>query len=227
MHALQGTAAFFDLDKTLLAKSSGELYIRVMREQGILSRKEVAKLFFASILYRLNLLEPENLMEKVAEKYRGQNEQEMIDSCEDWFRETVKNYFYTTVLKRVKEHQAKGHVLALLTASTIYVAGPTGRFLDIDHILCTRLEVENGLFTGKIHKPVCHDKGKLYWARQFCETHNVDIKKSYFYTDSIQDISTLNAVGFPIPVNPDRSLQKTAIKNGWPIERYKTTLGPV
>jgi len=220
-------AAFFDLDKTLLAKSSGELYIRVLREQGRLSNWDMAKILATSALYGLNLLKPEGLMEKAAAWYEGEPEQDMIDFCEDWFDRTVRNYLYTEAVRRVREHQEQGHVVALLTAATFYVAEPTRRYLGIHHALCTRMEVENGRFTGRLLKPLCHGKGKLYWAIEFCREHGLELDTSYFYTDSIRDLPALEVVGNPRPVNADRSLLRVARRRGWPAERFRTTLGRV
>ena len=225
MREPQNTAAFFDLDRTLLAKSSGDLFIRHLRQNGHIRPSGLVKLIMASVLYRLNLLKPEGTMDRLALQYRGQAEQDMIDFGQQWFQETVKNYLYSEAVERVKEHQTKGHIVALLTAATFYIANPTNRFLNIHHCLCTRMEIEGKLLTGKIVKPICHGEGKLYYARQFCETQGIDLANCYFYTDSIRDLPTLKAVGHPRPVNPDRPLLRTARKYGWPVEFFSGTLG--
>ncbi len=222
-----GVVAFFDLDRTLIGKSSGELYIRRKKKQGRLSKWTLTKLLASTALYGLNLVRPELLMDWAASWYRGESEQEMIDFCEDLFRDTVKALFYTEAVERVREHQTKGHIVALLTAATPYIAEPTGRFLGVEHLLCTRPEVRDGLFTGKLHKPVCHGKGKLYWAIEFCRIHSATLEQSYFYTDSIRDLPALEAVGYPRPVNPDGALERVARRRGWPVARYSTTLGNV
>lgn len=125
------------------------------------------------------------------------------------------------------KHQARGHTVALLTAATSYIAEPAGRFLGIPHLLCTRLEVRNGCFTGKLIKPICHGKGRLYWAIEFCESLGADLEKSYFYTDSIRDLPALDAVGYPRPVNPGAALSRIARRRGWPVVRFRNTLGGV
>jgi putative phosphoserine phosphatase/1-acylglycerol-3-phosphate O-acyltransferase len=116
-------------------------------------------------------------------------------------------------------------MVALLTAATSYIAGPTGHYLGVSHQLCTRLEVRDGRFTGRLLKPLCHGKGKLYWAIEFCRAHGADLERSYFYTDSIRDLPALEAVGNPRPVNTDRRLLRVARRRGWPVERFRTTLG--
>jgi len=217
------TAAFFDLDHTLLARSSGELYLRVLRDQGLLSRVDLLRILLASILYRLNLLEPEGLMEKFTLRVAGDSEQEMIDFCEGWFEDTVRHYLYAEAAEFVRRHQAQGHTVAILSAATPYVAGPTARYLGIEHCLCTRLEVKNGHFTGKLVRPICHGRGKLIWAERFCAENGIDLALSYFYTDSIRDLPVLEKVAHPVAVNPDLFLRRTARKRGWRIEILRQT----
>lgn len=219
--------AFFDLDRTLIGKSSGELYIRTLKKQGRVSHRTLAKILAATALYGLNILSPEWLMERAASWYEGESEQEMIAFCRDFFHDTVKDYLYEEAVQRVREHQARGHTVALLTAATSYIAEPAGLFLGIPHLLCTRLDVQDGRFTGKLLKPICHGKGKLYWAIEFCKAHGAVLEESYFYTDSIRDLPALEAVGYPRPVNPDGALVRVARRRGWPVERFRETLGKV
>lgn len=218
-------AAFFDLDHTLLARSSGTLYVRAMREQGHLSFLDLARVLASTLLYRMNLFDPERLLARFAARYDGVSEEEVMAFCERWFHTTVKAYLYTEAVQRIREHEAKGHLVALLTAATVYVAAPTGRFLGMGSVICTRLEVADGRFTGRIVEPVCHGRGKLYWASLFCTERGIDLAGSYFYTDSIRDLPTLEAVGHPRPVNPDRQLLREARQRGWPVERFRNVLG--
>jgi putative phosphoserine phosphatase/1-acylglycerol-3-phosphate O-acyltransferase len=225
MHTRNTIAAFFDLDHTLLARSSGELYVRTLRELGLLRTKDLLEIIAASCMYRIGFLDPERLMDRFASRYKDMLETEMIEFCTNWFNETVKGFLYRDALAKVREHVRAGHVVSLLTAATNYVAEPTRTFLSIPHAICTRLEVENGRFTGRILKPVCHGTGKLYWAERFCKELGIDLNDCYFYTDSVRDIPTLEAVGHPCPVNPDFYLRRLARKRGWTIEYFSHTLG--
>ncbi len=219
--------AFFDLDRTLIGRSSGELYIRSQKKRGRMSNWTLTKLLLTSALYGLHLVRPERLMDRAASWYRGHSEEEMISFCQQLFRDTVKQHFYTEAVARVRRHQEEGHIVALLTAATPYIAEPTARFLGIHHLLCTRPEVRNGRFTGRLCKPVCYGKGKLYWAIEFCRSQRASLEDSYFYTDSIRDLPALEAVGYPRPVNPDGALERVARSRGWPVERFRSTLGNV
>ena len=163
-------------------------------------------------------------MDRFSHRFRGDSEQEMITQCQEWFHSTVRHYLYSEAVERVRYHQDQGHLVALLTAATIYIAEPTGRYLGIEHLLCTRLEVESGLFTGKIIKPICHGQGKLHWAQRFCEEQGIDLYPSYFYTDSSSDLPVLEAVKHPVPVNPDPFLRRVSRKKGWPLVRFTETI---
>src|SRR4029450_10565618 len=116
----------------------------------------------------------------------------------------------------VRAHQRKGHTLAIVSSATRYQAEPLARDLGIPHVLCTRLEVENGRFTGKLVKPTCYGKGKLTAGRGVAAGHGIDLGQRYFYTDSEEDLPLLEGVGRPRPTNPNSRLAAIASRRGWP-----------
>ena len=85
--------------------------------------------------------------------------------------------------KLVLEHQEAGDVVAIISGATRFVVEPLARRLGIEHMLYTRLEVEDGRFTGRVVEPVCFEEGKIYWIQQFIEEHDIDLAKSFFYTE--------------------------------------------
>jgi HAD superfamily hydrolase (TIGR01490 family) len=96
-----------------------------------------------------------------------------------------------------------GHVVAIVSGATKFVVRPLAERLGIKHYLYTRLEVEQGRFTGRVIEPVCFEEGKIYWLQQFIEEQAIDLAKSWFYTDSITDLPLLDLVGHPVVTNPD------------------------
>ena len=120
---------------------------------------------------------------------------------------------------RVAAHRRAGHVVALLTSATRYLAEPLGADLGIDHLLVTQLVVREGRFTGEVVQPVCYGRGKVYWAERFAAEHGVDLDQSYFYTDSITDLPVLDRVGHPRVVHPDPRLRRLAQQRGWQVLR--------
>ena len=97
---------------------------------------------------------------------------------------------------------------------------PLAARLGIQHMLYTRLEVEDGRFTGRMIEPICFEEGKIYWLQQFIDEQGVDLAKSWFYTDSITDRPLLDLVGHPVAVNPDPLLYREALRRAWPVRFF-------
>jgi putative phosphoserine phosphatase/1-acylglycerol-3-phosphate O-acyltransferase len=180
----------------------------------------MAKIVLAYVRYRRNSLDIRTLAEKEVKKVTGMSEEEMIKICERWFDEMVKHYIYPRAVEVVTEHRAKGHMLVILSAATPYTVNPVMKHLGIEHGICTRLEVENGLFTGKIVEPYCYGEGKIYWAERFVKEKGLHFEDCYFYTDSYTDLPMLEKVGMPRPVNSDRLLEAEAQKRDWPTMKF-------
>lgn len=214
------TGVFFDLDNTLLSTSSGLLWYKYLRKKRRITILSLAKIVLAYVRYRRNSLDVRTLAEKEVQKVAGMSEEEMIAICERWFDEMVKHYIYPRAVDVVNEHRAKGHMLVILSAATPYSVNPVMKHLDIEHGICTKLEIENGLFTGKIVEPYCYGEGKIYWAEQFAKEKGLRFEDCYFYTDSYTDLPMLEKVGMPRPVNSDRLLEAEARKRDWPTMKF-------
>ena len=119
-----------------------------------------------------------------------------------------------------------GHTVAIISAATPYQVDPVARDLDIHHVMCTRMEVEKGKFTGNIIEPACWGEGKAHAAKSLAQDFNLDLTKSYFYTDSAADAPLLEIVGNPRPINPDTKLSALAFKNNWPVYRFNDEARP-
>jgi len=91
----------------------------------------------------------------------------------------------------------------------------------VKHFLYTRLEVEDGVFTGRIVEPICFGEGKIYWLQQLIEEHGIDLAKSWFYTDSVTDLPLLDLVGHPVVTNPDLLLYRMAVRRCWPVRFFE------
>jgi HAD superfamily hydrolase (TIGR01490 family) len=122
--------------------------------------------------------------------------------------------------ERLAFHRDKGHVVAILSSSTPYVTEPLARHLGIDHVLCTRLDIAGGRFAGTHVKPACYGPGKVHWAERFAREHQIDLDKSFFYTDSYSDLPMLERVGERVVVNPDPRLARHAKRAGWTVEEW-------
>ena len=213
--------AFFDLDKTLIAENSGSLYMRYRYQRGEVSGVDVLKGLGAYIQYRLGMLDIRNWTKTMMVQFRGQSEAELKRQAEQWFEEMVVQTIYPDAERLVREHAQAGHVVAIVSGATKFVVQPLARCLGIEHMLYTRLEVEDGCFTGRVIEPICFEEGKIYWLQQFIDEQGIDLAKSWFYTDSITDIALMDIVGHPVATNPDPLLYLMALRRRWPVRFFE------
>ena len=210
----KSTAAFFDLDLTLLSVNSAKLWLRFMWQRGELSLMDAIRSASWLIRYRLATLDIADVSRKVMRGLDGKSEEDLRLLVEDWYVREVRPHYFQQGRDLVEKHRAQGHRLVLLTGSSPYISAPVCQELRLDDYLCTRLEVVDGRFTGRPVEPVCYGDGKLYWASEFAAEHGVDLDRSWFYTDSFTDLPMLRSVGHPVAVNPDPRLRRLATREG-------------
>jgi HAD superfamily hydrolase (TIGR01490 family) len=213
--------AFFDMDKTLIAENSGSLYMRYRYQRGEISGVDLLKGLGAYLQYKLGILDIRNWTKNMMVQFRGRSEQELEAEANRWFEDMVVETIYPEAEAVVREHEAAGHVVAIVSGATKFVVRPLARRLGIPHFLFTRLEVENGCFTGRVIEPICFEEGKIYWLQQFIDEHGIDLAKSYFYTDSITDLPLMDLVGHPVAANPDPLLYRAAVRRHWPVRFFE------
>jgi len=210
-------AAFFDIDGTLISKNTGPLYMKFLRQRGQIRRRDALRTVYLYCRYKLGLLDIERAAASSSGWIRGRSEQAVAEQCRVWYRDMVRQYLQPAMVRRIASHREQGHVIALLSSSTPYLATPLAEDLGIEHLLVSRLVIENGRFTGDVHRPICYGAGKIHWARRFAEEHDIDLAASWFYTDSVTDLPMLELVGHPEIVNPDPRLRREAKRRGWNI----------
>jgi len=214
-------AALFDMDLTLLDRSSGLLYVRYMLRTGRVRRRDAARAMWWGLLSRIGLLDMQNLIPRMVVDVTGDSAEEARTVSNQWFADDVAPHITERGRQRVEEHRAKGHVVAIVSGSTQFAVGPMAEHLGIPgQYVCTRLESRDGRLTGQVVPPVCYGTGKVVWAERFADEHGVDLSASYFYTDSITDLPLLERVAHPVAVNPDPRLRRLAQKRGWPVETF-------
>lgn len=212
-------AAFFDMDKTVLEVDTGMLWMKFLRARGEIGRLELLRAASWALQYKLALLDMHTLSRRLIAGIAGGDEGEMVAKCTEFYATLVEPAVARAARVAIAEHRARGERVVLLTASTPYVAGPLSAHLDLE-LICTRLEVVAGKFTGKIVEPLCFGAGKIAWAERFAAEHDIDLAASAFYTDSYNDLPMLERVARPVAVNPDPRLARHARRHGWPVHRW-------
>lgn len=215
-------AALFDMDRTLVRKETGSLYVRYQRDIGKATTLDLLKTLYWVGKYTLGILDADKLADQVLGSMRGVAEPAFIDECEGWFAKYVEVHIADKGREAVAKHRARGDVCAIVTGGTRYAAGPLAKRLDIEHVVASELEIDGstGLFTGRAVKPLCLGNGKLKRAEALAERLGFVLHEATFYTDSISDLPLLERVAEPIVVNPDPRLLRVAKRRGWPIERW-------
>lgn len=218
--------AFFDMDKTLIAENSGTLYMKYQYQRGEITGWDLLAGLGAYLRYKAGLLDIRAWTRSMMVQFKGQSERTLTREANRWFREMVAPTIYPEAEALVREHQAAGHVVAIVSGATRFVVRPLAERLGIRHYLYTRLEVEQGRFTGRVIEPICFEEGKIYWLQQFIEEQGIDLAKSWFYTDSITDVPLLDLVGHPVVTNPDPFLYRAAVRRCWPVRFFEPPAKP-
>jgi len=161
--------AFFDMDKTILSDNSATLYMRYRYERGEMSKRDLMRGLGAYFKYKIGILDIRSWTLDMMVQFSGQSEKQLEEEAIAWVEAAVVETIYPEAARLVDEHLAESHVVAIVSGATAFVVRPIATHLGIEHILYTRLEVENGLFTGRVIEPICFEEGKIYWLQQFIE----------------------------------------------------------
>jgi len=218
--------AFFDLDRTLIKSFSAKEFFQERLFSGKMTRKEIIAQFNGLIVYAMGNKNFAGLASIGAQGITGVSEDVFIEVGEEVYLKHLSHEIYPESRALVDAHLAMGHTVAIISAATPYQVNPIARDLGIDHIMCTRMEVKDGKFTGAIIEPTCWGEGKAKAALDLADKFKLDLSKSHFYTDSAEDLPLLEVVGHPHPINPDEELSKVAYENNWDIVRFNDDSRP-
>jgi len=216
--AARRRAALFDMDKTLVARNTAELYVRFQRDIGEATWLDSLRLTSWLVQYSFGVLDAPGVATRIIGGYRGQAEAELIAKCERWYPDYVVPHLSAAGAEVVAGHLAQGDFTAIVTASTRYASAPLARQLGIEGIVATEVEVDPaGVLTGGIVWPLCYAEGKVVRAERALAAQGLLLSEAVFYTDSVTDLALLEAVAEPHVVNPDPRLRREAERRGWPI----------
>ena len=214
--------AFFDLDRTLVAGFSIFTFLLDGVLSGRVGATGIGNFLLAATSFQMGQTGFSAFVAQTLELLGGTSEADFEAVAERIFADRLSGDVYPEARALVHAHLRKGHTVAIVSSATRYQAEPLARDLGIPHVLCTALEIENGRFTGRLVKPTCYGEGKLVAARRLAGAHGVDLARSYFYTDSDEDLPLLEGVGLPRPTNPNRRLATIASRRGWPVRTFST-----
>jgi HAD superfamily hydrolase (TIGR01490 family) len=213
------TAAFFDLDKTIIAKSSTLAFSKPFQAGGLITRRAMLRSTYAQFVYLVGGADHDQM-----EKMRGF----MSALCAGWDVATVREIVadtlhnivdpivYDEAVSLIEEHHAAGRDVVIVSTSGSEVVEPIGEMLGADRVVATRMEIIDGRYSGEIEY-YAYAEEKARAIEDLADLVGYDLAECYAYSDSVTDVPMLRAVGHPHAVNPDRELRKVAMAEGWPV----------
>ncbi len=217
-------AAFFDLDKTLMAGSSGMQFARVAARQGIVSRRQLASWAVEHLRYRLRGTTDERTADvlKAARDLIAGVPAKTIERMGPEVMAAILPRVYPQMLDEVHAHQDAGRPCFIVSAAGNDVVESLAQVLGMEGGIGTRYELDpEGNFSGRLDGPFVYGPGKVEAMEAFAARHEIDLDASYAYSDSLSDLPMLRAVGNPVAVNPDPPLAELAKQEGWQTLRFE------
>jgi HAD superfamily hydrolase (TIGR01490 family) len=214
-------AAFFDVDHTVLEVNSGTQWVGHQWKHDRMTLVEVLRALWWTVEYRFGLLDFDAMAGRVISQYRGQEIEPFEHEIAAWYRDQIEATICVEARAQIEAHREAGHVVALLTSATRFLSAPLSRALRIEHVLCTEVGEEGGRFTGTHRSPACYGAGKVLRAESFAAEHGIDLRRSFFYSDSYSDLPMLERVGEPRVINPDPRLRRVAQRRGWQAQIWR------
>ena len=212
-------AAFFDLDKTVIAKSSTLAFVRPLHTAGLLKHRTLLKAAVAQAVYRTigaDQLQLDRVRDQLISLTKGWKADRIRRLVQETVDEVISPVVYAEALALIEQHRRKGREIVIVSVSPEEVVRPLAGYLGVDNVIATRSAVDaEGRYTGSLAF-YASGPGKADAICSMARERDLDLEQCFAYSDSHADLPMLELVGHPVAVNPDRVLKQTAIERGWP-----------
>ena len=215
-------AAFFDLDKTIIATSSATAFSRPFLAGGLITRRDVLRTAYAQFLFLLggaDADQTERLRARLSAMVTGWDVAQVSAIVNETLHLHIEPTVFAEAVALIDEHHAAGRDVVIVSASGAEVVEPIAALLGADHVVATRMEIVEGRYTGQIAY-YAYGENKAAAVRDLAREQGYDLAASYAYSDSATDVPMLEAVGNAAVVNPDRALRRLAADRGWDVLRF-------
>jgi HAD superfamily hydrolase (TIGR01490 family) len=219
----KSAAAFFDLDKTVIATSSTLAFGRPFYKGGLVNRRAVLKSSYAQFVYLLqgaDAAQMDRMRDYLKTLCAGWPVEQVQAIVAETLHELINPLIYDEAVALFDEHRAAGRDIVIVSSSGEEVVGPIGEMLGVDHVVATRMVVEDGLYTGDIAF-YAYGEGKAEAIRDLAAERGYDLGQCFAYSDSVTDLPMLDVVGHATAVNPDKALRRAAVERGWPVREFR------
>jgi HAD superfamily hydrolase (TIGR01490 family) len=213
------TAAFFDLDKTIIAKSSTLAFSRPFYQGGLINRRTVLKSAYAQFVYLVGGADHdqmERMRQYLSSMCTGWDVNQVKEIVAETLYELIDPIIYDEAATLIEEHHAAGRDVVIVSSSGAEVVEPIGEMLGADRVVATQMVVEDGRYTGEVEY-YAYGETKAAAIRELAASERYDLSRCYAYSDSVTDVPMLEAVGHAYAVNPDRGLRREAATRDWPV----------
>jgi HAD superfamily hydrolase (TIGR01490 family) len=219
-------AAFFDLDKTIIAKSSTLAFGKPFYQGGLLNRRTVLRSAYAQFVFALAGADDdqmERMRSYLTQMCTGWDVGQVREIVAETLHEIIDPIVYGEAVELIAAHKSEGRDVVVVSASGTEVVEPIAEMVGADGVIATEMVVEEGRYTGEIARYV-YGPAKADAIRVVAERSGYDLSQCYAYSDSSTDVPMLEEVGHPFAVNPDRALRRIATERGWPVLAFSNAV---
>jgi len=224
-------AAFFDLDKTVIAKSSTLAFGKPLYKAGFLGRRALARMGLAQVFYRLFGADEDQLeraRDELLQLIAGWQRDEIEQLVRETLGDVAEPLVYAEALFLIDEHTRSGRRVIIISASPEEIVRPIAEHIGVNEVIATKVKTDaQGRYLPEIDV-YAMGPGKATAMRRLAEIEDIDLEGSYAYSDSVTDLPMLEAVGNPVAVNPEKELRAIAEEREWPILEFQrpVSVGP-
>ncbi|HVE97681.1 MAG TPA: HAD-IB family hydrolase [Mycobacteriales bacterium] len=215
-------AAFFDLDKTVIAKSSTLAFGRPFYQGGLVNRRAVLKSSYAQFVYLIagaDADQMDRMRDYLKRLCAGWDVQQVRDIVEETLHDLIDPLVYDEAVSLIEEHRAAGRHVVIVSSSGEEVVAPIAEMVGADRAIATRMVVADGKYTGEIEF-YAYGPHKAEAITALAAEQGWDLAECYAYSDSMTDLPMLEVVGHPVAVNPDKALRRVALDRGWEVRDF-------
>ena len=220
---MSAEAAFFDLDKTVIARASMIAFGKPFQRAGLLSRRVLVRALWGQLVYLWIGASEKKLVktrDAALKLTRGWEQEKVRTIVREAIDEVIEPIVFEEALELIRQHQSEGRLVAIVSASPIEVVEPLSQHLGADIAIGTEAKIdEHGRYSGELVR-YAYGPAKADAIRELAAERDIDLAASYAYSDSVTDLPMMELVGHPVAVNPDRPLLRVATEREWEVVRF-------
>ncbi len=213
------SAAFFDLDRTLISGSSTFVFGVAAWKAGLIAKRQFARDAAAALTFRLTGASDETshgVRDRILGAVKGVRRDDLVGLNTDIVPKLMERV-RPEARQLVDMHRHAGRATYIVSASPVELVSPLAAAMGMSGGIGTVSEIVDGVYTGRLAGPFCYAEGKVDAINELARWEGLDLAQCYAYSDSASDLPMMEAVGHPVAVNPDGKLERVAHRRGWPI----------